>query len=362
LLLAPEGQLLRAAGPLPAPQELPDEVAAWIEADRGPRTAHNNEYITALAQVNGTNWTVLLREPWHDLTTPLVRFEQAMPFVLFIAAAVSFLTLYFGLRLVVRPLRILAEQTQQIGEGNFEAASEAVGGVEEIERLRLAVHEMAQQIQTYQRGLERHLHAVTRAQEEERARLARELHDETIQGLIALDHRLQKAKRAIARNPGTYNEEIAALREMTGNAINEVRRFSRALRPLYLEDLGLCPALEMLAAEASVGYRVSGEPRRLPADTELVFYRIAQESINNARRHAHAAQVELHLEFAPEAVTLSVQDNGVGFDLPANLSHLTQQGHFGLVGVQERAQLINAHLELASAPGQGTSITVTAST
>lgn len=350
-LAGPGESALLVAGSAPAP----DSGAADHQEHSG------GDWIVTAAPVAGTPWNVTLREPWHTRTLPLIRFEQAMPFVLVVAAAVSFLTLYFGLRLVVRPLRQLEARARRIGEGDFAAAAEPVGGVDEIENVRAAMDQMAGRLQDSQRALERYLYATTQAQEEERARLARELHDDTVQGLIALDHRLQKAQRTLQRDPGLLRDEVTDLRQMVRRALEEVRRFSRALRPVYLEDLGLCPALELLAGEAGVGYSMTGEQRRLDPAVELAFYRIAQESINNARRHAQAACIEVSLAFTPSTVTMAVRDDGIGFTPPAHLGSLSRAGHFGLMSIQERAELIGAQLMIESVPGQGTVVTVTQS-
>lgn len=337
-------------------------VAGAAQADADPEHSDHEEsdWVVSSVAVDGTPWTVILRTPWHTRTLPLIRFPQAMPFVLVVAAAVSFLTLYFGLRLVVRPLQQLEARARRIGEGDFAAASEPVGGVDEIENVRAAMDQMAARLQSSQRSLERYLHATTQAQEEERARLARELHDETVQGMIALDHRLQKAQRTLQRDPALLKEEVAALRQMVRGEMEEVRRFSRALRPVYLEDLGLCPALELLSNEAGVTYTMTGEQRRLDPTIELSLYRIAQESINNARRHARAQRIELLLAFTPALVSIRVQDDGIGFSPPAHLGSLSREGHFGLMGIQERAELIGARLSVESAPGRGTTVTVAA--
>lgn len=354
-LLDGDGALMLSAGPA---------AAGDSGRDEGLHTTAEHEVIdeatvAASATVPGTDWTVYLSESWHTRTVPLLRIEQAMPFVLVVAAAVSYLTLFFGLRLVVQPLRSLATRAQRIGTGDFDAASDPVGGVDEIENVRSALDQMAGQIRTHQRALEQHLHAVTRAQEDERARLARELHDETVQGLIALDHRLQKAQRTLGRDPSLLKEEVTELRQMLRNELEEVRRFSRALRPVYLEDLGLCPALEMLSNEAGVAYSMTGEQRRLDAAVELALYRIAQESVNNARRHAQAQQIDVQLDFTPSSVTIVVKDDGTGFTPPPRLGSLSRAGHFGLMGIQERADLIGARLAIASTPGAGTTVTVT---
>ena len=208
--------------------------------------------------------------------------------------------------------------------------------------------------------MQSYLHAVTSAQEDERARLARELHDETIQTLTALDHKVQKLQRTLEREPEPVRQSLAELHAMAAGATAEVRRFSRALRPLYLEDLGLAPALELLAEESGVGFTLVGTPRRAKPEIELALYRIAQESLSNARRHAQATQVEVTLVYAPQQVRITVSDDGVGFTLPEDPSVLARSGHFGLMGMHERAQLIGAQVVVDAAPGEGVAVTVTA--
>lgn len=354
-----QGRLLYHAGSTPADAVAAAQAVTGASGARFERVG-GQDYAIAYAAVPGTDWRLLLREPWHGLTTPPILLEQWTPFVLLIAVAVSFLTLLFGLLFVVRPLRMLSDSTRRIGQGDFSAASAAVGGVDEIEDLRLSVDQMAQQIQGYQAGLQSYLHAVTRAQEEERARLARELHDETIQTLTALDHKVQKLQRALEREPEPIRQSLEELHGMAAGATAEVRRFSRALRPLYLEDLGLAPALELLAKESDAGFTLVGTPRRIKPDLELALYRIAQESLSNARRHAEATQIEVTLVFAPSEVRLTVSDDGSGFRLPSDLSSLARSGHFGLMGMQERAQLVGAQLTLETDVDQGTSITAAA--
>ncbi len=361
VLIDGQGRLLYQAGDQSA-AALDAAVAAAGESGAYFVRSGGEDYAVTYAAVPSTDWRLLLREPWQGLSAPPILLEQLTPFVLLIAIAVSFLTLLFGLLLVVRPLRLLSERTRRIGGGDFAAAGEPVGGVDEIEHLRQAVDQMAQQIQGYQAGLQSYLHAVTRAQEEERARLARELHDETIQTLTALDHKVQKLQRLLEHEPDTVQQSMQDLHRMVAEATGEVRRFSRALRPLYLEDLGLAPALGLLAKEAGAGFTVAGAPRRIAPDVELALYRIAQESLSNARRHAQAAQVEVTIVFAPQQVRLTICDDGIGFRLPADRSALARSGHFGLMGMQERAQLVGAHVTIESALGQGAAVTVTAPT
>jgi signal transduction histidine kinase len=354
-----QGRLLYAAGVNPE-AALSSAQSAQGAAGASFERVDGQDFAVAFSIVPQTGWRLLLREPWHGLSTLPVLLQQWTPFALLIGVLVSFLTLLFGLLFVVRPLRLLGDSARRIGQGDFSAASAPVGGVDEIEELRSAVDQMAQQIQAYQAGVQSYLHSVTRAQEEERARLARELHDETIQTLTALDHKLQKLQRTLDHEPEPIRRSLDDLHAMVAGATAEVRRFSRALRPLYLEDLGLAPALELLAKESNVGFTLVGAPRRVAPDVELALYRIAQESLSNARRHGQANQIEVTLAFAPRQVLLTVADDGEGFTLPADLAVLARGGHFGLMSMHERAQLVSAELEIETAPNQGTTITVTA--
>lgn len=351
-----------------ANRSLPDAgtVLDMPEADQALRgesgvhfvTDSGREAVVAFAPIAGTPWAMIIQRPVTDLIAPFFRLEQYLPLMLVAAAVVSFLTLYFGLSLVVRPVRALVDYAERIGHGDFTAAAQQVGGLQEIEDLRLALDAMAQRLQSEQTALQDYLRAITHAQEEERARLARELHDETVQTLIALDHKAQTVQRSLDKHPERTREQVAELRKITAAATQEVRRLSQGLRPLCLEEIGLDSALERLAQESHVDYRCLGEARRLSPEKELALYRIAQESLSNARRHAQAGRIRMILVFGVRSVTLGVGDNGVGFTVPAKLSDLTQNGHFGLMGITERTELIGGHFYQESAPNQGTTIIV----
>jgi two-component system, NarL family, sensor histidine kinase UhpB len=335
-------------------------VAEVLAGERGvlftSDTMHGD--VVTYAPVADTSWSLILRESWHALTAPLLRIERVMPFILFTATAISLLALFFGLRYVVQPLRELGLRADQIGQGRFDVAARPVGGVREIEDLRLTLHHMAAQVQSYQAALQDYLRAVTQAQEEERARISRELHDETVQTLIALGHKAQMAQRSLERDTPQTGQHIADLRQMIAQAVEEVRRFSRALHPHYLDELGLVTALETLAREAGAQFCVAGSPQPIKPEVELALYRIAQEALNNARRHAQAASITVELRSDATHVVLRVDDDGRGFEVPAYLNDLTRTGHFGLIGMRERAQLVNGQLEIMSAPGEGTTITL----
>jgi len=321
-------------------------------------TSNGQEDIIAFASVAGAPWALIIREPLDALTAPLFHYSSLLPLILTAAVILSFFTLFFGLRYIAQPIELLASQANRIGQGEFAAASQPVGGLDEIEDLRGSIDLMAQRIQANQAALQAYAHAVTSVQEVERSRLARELHDETVQALIALDHKAQMVQRSFDRHPERCREQMADLRHMIAGAIQEVQRISQALRPPYLDDLGLAPAVEILAHDAGAELRVAGVARRLGADKELVLYRIAQESLTNVRRHAHAQTIRVALHFGLTGVTLAIRDDGVGFVMPDMLTVLTGTGHFGLMGMRERAELIGGQFHIATTPGAGTAAIV----
>jgi signal transduction histidine kinase len=151
---------------------------------------------------------------------------------------------------------------------------------------------------------------------------------------------------------------------MATETISDLRRLIRALRPLYLDDLGLVAALDMLvretqdSSEASIQFQKTGVERRLSPDVELALYRISQEALNNIQRHAAASQVEIKIEFSSDQVLLSITDNGSGFEPPESPAEFAPSGHFGLLGLYERAELIGAKLDIRTASGSGTKVLV----
>jgi len=166
--------------------------------------------------------------------------------------------------------------------------------------------------------------------------------------------------------PGpTAGRPLVEISGLTEEAIANLRRLTRALRPIYLEDLGLATALEMLAQETGqsagipVAYELHGQVRRLSPAVELALYRIAQEALHNVSRHSAAAGAVLRLLFGSDSVILEIHDDGRGFRPPAAPAEFAPSGHFGLLGMHERAELIGAHLEIDSAPGQGARLRVT---
>ncbi|HEY9528120.1 MAG TPA: ATP-binding protein, partial [Anaerolineales bacterium] len=146
--------------------------------------------------------------------------------------------------------------------------------------------------------------------------------------------------------------------------VENLRRLTRALRPIYLEDLGLVTALDMLGRETGqtsnlvVNFQKTGQERRLSREVELSLYRIAQEALTNVVKHSSATKADLLIAFHGDEIRLEVADNGVGFDKPNSPTDFAPNGHFGLLGIHERVDLIGARLEIESAKEKGTRLTV----
>ncbi len=206
---------------------------------------------------------------------------------------------------------------------------------------------------------------ITRAQENERRRIARELHDDTIQSLVGLSRRLEALAASYGQLPETTPQHIREIHELVDDMIQRVRRFSQDLRPSTLDDLGLLPTLEELTADLNrAGLRaelqVMGGKRRLASEVELTFFRIAQEASNNIMKHAQATQVVTTVELADSAIRMTVQDDGKGFKPPTPVNHLAAMGKLGVIGMYERARLLGGTLVVQSEPGQGTKVIVNA--
>jgi signal transduction histidine kinase len=205
---------------------------------------------------------------------------------------------------------------------------------------------------------------ITRVQEEERKRLARELHDDTAQALIALSRGLDGLGRAVKKLdlPQKDQEWLASLQQLADHTLDGVRRACRDLRPSILDDLGLRAALEWLCDSSSsrgVSSRFvcTGAPLTMTPEAEIAIFRIAQEALSNVWRHAQATNVEVELQYLSDALCLRIQDNGHGF-LPALLMDGPRhsQGGLGLPGMRERAMLIGAELTIDSLPGSGCTV------
>lgn len=339
-------------------------VKAALQGESGAIFAQSggSEHVVAFSPVPQVGWALVIDEPWETLASPLLQTTESLPSLLIPVLIFALVAIWYGTRWIVQPLQKLEARAAELAWGNYEAVEKSVGGIAEIRRLQNELAHLARKVKAAQQGLRGYIEAITRGQEEERMRLARELHDDTLQSLIALNQRVQLIRLSLEGSAEA--QSLAEIQLLTEETIQNLRRFTRALRPIYLEDLGLVAALEMLSREIGEGSGLSirfikkGTERRLQPAEELALYRIAQEALNNVVRHAQATQAVIRLAFTSETVALEIEDNGQGFLVPDSPAEFVPSGHFGLLGLYERADLIGARLEIHSAPGKGTRVLV----
>lgn len=208
-----------------------------------------------------------------------------------------------------------------------------------------------------------YLQNVLEAQEAERKRLARDLHDDTAQALLYIIHQLDSilSDKSADLTPGV-SEKLIKLHSLAVSTHDNLRRYTKQLRPAILDDLGLGPALEWLAdnltaeTEIDVTVQLCPIPRDLPHEVQLTLFRVAQEALSNIKRHSGATQAGIRLACTGNSITMTISDNGKGFNVPAVLSDFSSTGKLGLAGMQERIKLLGGSLNVHSTPGRGTTI------
>jgi two-component system sensor histidine kinase UhpB len=255
-----------------------------------------------------------------------------------------------------QPLEHLIEEMEKVDlsrPGPLPASIDGVGETEEVERIELAFLRMLRRLEAERR---RAGSATLAAQEEERARVARDLHDEVNQSLTGLLLRLEAAREAA---PPELEAELAETKALANQAMRELLSLARQLRPTALDDLGLAAAVagqveQLGRGEVDASFEADGNFSDLGDDAQLVVYRVAQEALSNAGRHSGAGRVEVTLRRREDGgVALAVADDGRGFAFEESERGL------GIGGMRERALLIGGELTIESRPGHGTTVRLT---
>jgi two-component system, NarL family, sensor histidine kinase UhpB len=252
------------------------------------------------------------------------------------------------------PLERLIEEMEKVDLSRpgplLPRSIDGIGETEEVERIELAFLRMMRRLEAERR---RAGSAALQAQEQERTRVARDLHDEVNQSLTGLLLRLEAVREAA---PPELETELAETKVLANQAMQELLSLARQLRPTALDDLGLTAAIagqvEQLArGEIEAEFAAEGDFADLDGDTQLVVYRVAQEALSNATRHSGAAHVTVKLRRdKAEGVELEVSDDGRGFAFDKS------EGGLGIAGMRERALLIGAKLTIESRPEHGTTV------
>ena len=279
-----------------------------------------------------------------------------------VIVALTAVTAALAVRLLVvrhrlAPLERLIEEMEKVDLSRpgpvLPRSIDGIGETEEVERIELAFLRMMDRLEAERR---RAGSAALQAQEEERARIARDLHDEVNQSLTGLLLRLEAAREAA---PPELEEELAETKALANQAMRELLSLARQLRPTALDDLGLAAAIagqvEQLArGEIGAEFAAEGDFSALADDAQLVVYRVAQEALSNAARHSGAERISVLLRRREDGdVTLEVADDGCGFAFDES------EGGLGIGGMRERALLIGGELTIESRPSRGTTVRLT---
>ena len=291
--------------------------------------------------------------------------------LLIIAVGITLLLL----KVITNPIQALREGAEAIGKGNLDYKLE-VKRKDELGDLADSFNKMASELKSYteqlkstateniekerkiQENLRIYMRKVGQAQEAERKRISRELHDDTIQSLVVVSRKLDDLSK------GHSDVSAPDIREEVRKIIEGVRFFSQELRPSILDDLGLIPAVKWLASNLEKNYKmevtteISGTQRQLQSESELMLFRIIQEGLANAGKHSGASKVSIKLDFYENSIKVIIQDNGQGIKAPLKIGELARIGKLGLLGIRERTQLLGGTFNIESQPDQGTTFTV----
>jgi two-component system sensor histidine kinase UhpB len=259
-------------------------------------------------------------------------------------------------------LQALQRRAEAMARGELREIGQPACDIPAVEDLRRAIDVLGAHTKQGLQHQHAYIAALSTAQEAERGRLARELHDEVVQQLVALGHRVDRVQRLLERGDGAQAvERLQTMRASINDLVGELRAIIGDLRPPALAELGLLPAVELLLqrsddAAPQVSLMVEGQERRLAPQSELALFRIIQEAWSNIRNHAHAAHADVTFSYGRDRLVVTVADDGAGFTPPDQ--HPAPDGHWGLRGMRERAELTGGAVELASSPGQGTRLTI----
>jgi two-component system, NarL family, sensor histidine kinase UhpB len=288
-------------------------------------------------------------------------YATTMSLIGFIAAGwlISIALNFVVLQIAFRPLTHLGKVMRRVQAGERSLRAPLTGIDSQADQLASAFNMVLEALDDASR---QRASQIINAQEQERQRIARELHDETSQVLTSLLISLAVLEESI--DSPEARERIADTRALAHSTLRAIRTLSIDLRPSALDDLGLLPALRWYVKEyqkkcaIEVDFRSGGLKERLPAEMETALYRIVQECLTNTARHSNAKKVTVALKETADAVNATITDDGDGFDYDALLKSPGQERGLGLAGMQERAVLLGGTLDISTKPGKGTTVKV----
>jgi signal transduction histidine kinase len=333
-----------------------DDDGSFLEGQRD-----HPGFVVSFARVKATGWGLVIREPWGEVIAPIEPYVRFILLALVIGFFLAGALVTLSVSRVTAPMAALVKSTGRVARGDFSIRVQETG-IKEIAELGKSFNFMIDQISRYRAGMRRYVAAITHSQEDERKRISRDLHDDTVQALVAVGQRIDLC-RAKFGDGEDITADLVEVRHMVTDTVHAVRQFSRDLRPLALEDLGLIPALQYLVNELSVKtnttLKVEGEAADgLAPELEVAIYRIVQETLQNVRKHADAVNTAVTVTFTEHNVEIAVKDDGHGFTVPENLTELARSGSFGVMGIEERVKLFGGAFHVASEIDKGTRVSV----
>jgi signal transduction histidine kinase len=331
---------------------LVDADGRELAASGLPGPTGSGGLLEASAQVGRTDWSIRLAQPMSAALGPVFWLRRLLVWGSAVTCLFAILLAWGMAQSVRRPILRLTGDAQRLARGDLKQPI-APAGIDEIGQLAAALEQMRKAL-AQDELLGRLLQKVIAAQEEERKRLARELHDETLQQLTALGMQLDLM---------TGPHKPLEARRLVDQMIDDLHRVIYDLRPSILDDLGLLPAIHWYAERLSsrgvaVQFEFPETPPDLTPEARIAVYRVVQEALANIERHAMADTVLVACNVSPTELTIEVEDDGTGFD-PEEVRQPRENGQgLGLLGMRERLSLLGGTCTVESQPGQGTRVLI----
>ena len=341
------------------------------------RDMDSRRVLTTYQTIELLGWYLIVEQPLGEAFAPVYSSIWRTGFLLLAGLGLAVVASLILARKMVTPIRALQANAARIGAGELDQRIVVDTG-DELEELAEGFNRMASRLRDSYANLEQKVEERTRnlvdaqqlltqvveAQEEERQRIASDLHDSVAQWLVSASYQAQVCLALLDQNKEEeLRNDLTVIEKTLRASIKELRQVLAGLRPPALEELGLAHAIrqdmERLAAEGvSCSFEVNGPAVRLPTSVEITAFRIAQETLTNVSKHARASEVSLNLAFKSDELMLRVQDNGCGFNVSRALVGAGSGGHLGLLGIKQRVDALGGVLQITSDPGSGTRLEI----
>ncbi len=316
-------------------------------------------YTVAVYPMLQRNLFVLAAVSWDKLLGPMVSLTTFWPFIMGILGLIGIFSVYIMWQKVIMPLKDLEEEVSMLSWGEEVPLKNAPEAVTELQKLREALVVLANSAIDKVQLSRRYVNDLVKVQEEERARISREIHDGPLQDLTALIQRLRLLSLDMD-SPVEREKQLEEAKSAAMAGVKEMRELCNNLTPPWL-DLGIVQALTELSERqsAQLNIKIHLDLQEIPDlsdEATLAFFRVAQEAVNNSARHADAENVSISLKNTGKMILLQIEDDGKGFEVLDNFTELRVQGHRGLSNMRERMSIVGGHFSIFSTPGKGTVI------